>query len=167
MENTILKNEEQKIIEEDYKQIYPNDSNIVVKMKSNETDYQWISNGIIAPQLGFLESFKYKDSLFLSVDKDFPGTIVTLTQPKNSQTQFYDLTKIYLVIDDEKFRLDDNYAQDFHTISKKIDKIYFNIKEYSLIVFLNKDFVSKKEEKNLEKKLKEEAAKKEINDLFK
>lgn len=167
MENTILKNEEQKIIEEDYKQIYPNDSNIVVKMKSNETDYQWISNGIIAPQLGFLESFKYKDSLFLSVDKDFPGTIVTLTLSKNSQTQSYDLTKIYLVIDDEKFRLDDSYAQDFHTISKKIDKIYFNIKENSLIIFLNKDFVSKREEKNLEKKLKEEAAKKEINDLFK
>ena len=166
MENSILKKNNLQI-EEDYKQVYPNDSNIVVRMKSNETDYQWISNGIIAPRLGLLESFKYKDSLFLSVDKGFPGTTVRLSLSKNSQTQSYDLTKIYLVIDDEKFRLDDSYAQDFHTISKKIDKIYFNIKEYSLIIFLNKDFVSKREEKNLEKKVKEEAARKEINDLFK
>ena len=57
-------------------------------------------------------------------------------------------------------------SKDYKKIAKKIDKIYFNIDECSLLIVIDKDFISKKEKKFLEEQLKSEEAKTAIESLL-
>lgn len=87
---------------------------------------------------------------------------------KNSQTQRYGISNIYITTNgnDETILLTEENSKDYKTIAKKIDKIYFNINVFSLLIVIDNDFISKQEKKLLEEKAKKEAAKNSIEDLF-
>lgn len=69
MENSILEKED-KCIRDDYKQIYPNNNNVEISMKSwtivwyGEVEWDWITSVWETDKLTVLEKFKNRGNIF-------------------------------------------------------------------------------------------------------
>ena len=167
MENSILEKED-KYIKDGYKQIYPNDKDIKVTLLNWVSDWVWIFSAFQTRKLSLREAFKNKGSKFLDVEADYEDTSnIQLRLTKNSQKQIYSISDIFITSDDEKLiRLTEKTAEDYEGFVQKVDKIYFDINEGRLLIFLDKNFVSKRGAKAIAKKAKENEAKKSISELF-
>lgn len=167
MENSILEKED-KYIKDGYKQIYPNDKDIKLTLLNGVSDWIWICSSFQTRKLSLREAFKNKGSKFLDVEADYEGNShIQLQLTKNSQKQIYSISDIFITSDDEKLiRLTEKTAEDYEGFVQKIDKIYFDINEGRLLIFLDKNFVSKKGAKAIAEKAKEDEAKKSISELF-
>ena len=120
-------------------------------------------------RLTIIESIKERDSFFLTNAEYYTdNSVIHMYLTKNSQTQRYGISNIYITTNgnDETILLTEENSKDYKTIAKKIDKIYFNIKEFSLLIVIDNDFISKQEKKLLEEKAKENEDKKSISELF-
>ena len=165
MENAIVKEDK---IEKDFKQIYPNNNDVRIRI---ETVKNWplISKWWQTRRLTIFESIKERDSFLLTIDEDYTdNSVIHMYLIKDSQTQRYGISNIYITTNgnDETILLTEENSKDYKTIAKKIDKIYFNIKAFSLLIVIDNDFISKQEKKLLEEKAKENEAKKSISELF-
>ena len=167
MENSIIKKED-KYIKDGYKQVYPNDKDIKVTLLNWVSDWVWICNAFQTRKLSLREAFKNKGSKFLDVEDDYEDTSnLQLRLTKNSQKQIYSISDIFITDDGgELIRLTTKTTEDYKGFVQKIDKIYFDINNRRLLIFLDKNFVSKKGEKIIAKKAKENEAKKSISELF-
>ena len=120
-------------------------------------------------RLTIIESINERDSFFLTIAEDYTdNSVIHMYLSKDSQTQGYGISNIYITTNgnDETTLLTEENSKDYKKIAKKIDKIYFNINEFSLLIVIDNDFISKQEKKLLEEKAKKEAAKSSIEDLF-
>lgn len=167
MENSILEKED-KYIKDGYKQVYPNDKDIKVTLLNWVSDWVWICSAFQTRKLSLRESFKNKGSKFLDVEDDYEDTSnLQLRLTKSSQKQIYSISDIFITDDGgELIRLTTKTTEDYKGFVQKIDKIYFDINRGRLLIFLDKNFVSKKGEKIIAKKAKENEAKKSISELF-
>lgn len=86
---------------------------------------------------------------------------------KSFQTKTYGVDKIYTKNgDDEPLCLTEVNSKDYKIIAKKIDKIYFNISEHSLLILTDKNFISKTEKKQTAKMKEKEEFTSNIKDLL-
>ena len=167
MENSILEKED-KYIKDGYKQVYPNSKDIKVALLNWVSDWIWICSAFQTRKLSLREAFKNKGSKFLDVEDDYEDTSnLQLRLTKSSQKQIYSISDIFITSDDEKLiRLTEKTAEDYEGFVQKVDKIYFDINEGRLLIFLDNDFVSKRGAKAIAKKAKEDEVKKSISELF-
>lgn len=168
MENSILKKNNLQI-EEDYKQVYPNDKDVKIRIELYRDSLPLIIRGWQTRRLTIIESINEKDSFFLTNAEYYTdNSVIHMYLTKDSQTQRYGISNIYITTNgnDETILLTEENSKDYKTIAKKIDKIYFNIKAFSLLIVIDNDFISKQEKKLLEEKAKENKAKKSISELF-
>lgn len=168
MENSILKKNNLQI-EEDYKQVYPNDKDVKIRIELYRDSLPLIIRGWQTRRLTIIESINEKDSFFLTNAEYYTdNSVIHMYLTKDSQTQRYGISNIYITTNgnDETILLTEENSKDYKTIAKKIDKIYFNIKAFSLLIVIDNDFISKQEKKLLEEKAKENEAKKSISELF-
>lgn len=167
MENAIL-DKDDKYIKEGYKQIYPNGRDIKVSLLNWVSDWSWICSSFQTRKLSLREAFKNRGSKFLDVETDYEDTSnLQLRLTKNSQKQIYSISSIFIVSVAEKLiQLTEETAEDYEGFVQKVDKIYFDINSGRLLIFLDKNFVSKKGAKAIAKKAKEDEAKKSISELF-
>ena len=167
MENSILEKED-KYIKDGYKQVYPNNKDIKVTLLNWVSDWVWICSAFQTRKLSLREAFKNKGSKFLDVEDDYEDTSnLQLRLTKNSQKQIYSISDIFITDDGgELIRLATKTTEAYKGFVQKIDKIYFDINSRRLLIFLDKNFVSKKGEKIIAKKAKENEAKKSISELF-
>ena len=166
MENSIV-NESK--IEKDFKQIYPNNKDVKIRIELGRDSLPLIIRGWQTRRLTIIESINERDSFFLTNAEYYTdNSVVHMCLTKDSQTQRYRISNIYITTNgnDETILLTEENAKDYKTIVKKIDKIYFNIKAFSLLIVIDNDFISKQEKKLLEEKAKENEAKKSISELF-
>ena len=168
MENTILEKED-KYIKDGYKQIYPNDKDVKIRIEFYRDSLPLIIRGWQTRRLTIIESINERDSFFLTNAEYYTdNSIIHMYLTKDSQTQRYGISNIYITTNgnDETILLTEENSKDYKTIAKKIDKIYFNIKAFSLLIVIDNDFISKQEKKLLEEKAKENEAQKSISELF-
>lgn len=168
MENSILEKED-KYIKDGYKQIYPNDKDVKIRIELWRDSLPLIIRGWQTRRLTIIESIKERDSFFLTNAEYYTdNSLIHMYLTKDSQTQRYGISNIYITTNgnDETILLTEENSKDYKTIAKKIDKIYFNIKAFSLLIVIDNDFISKEEKKLLEEKAKENEAKKSISELF-
>ena len=167
MENSILEKED-KQIEKGFKQIYPNNNDVKISMKSWGDDWPWISRGYDTRRLTIYENIKEWNENFFKVDVDYTDNYnVKLYLTKSYRTKTYGIDKIYIKNgNDEPMCLTEVNSKDYKIIAKKIDKIYFNINEHSLLIVTDKNFFSKKEKKLLEEKVITKTAINSIEELF-
>ena len=168
MENSILEKED-KYIKDGYKQIYPNDKDVKIRIELYRDSLPLIIRGWQTRRLTIIESINERDSFFLTNAEYYTdNSVIHMYLTKNSQTQRYGISNIYITTNgnDETILLTEENSKDYKTIAKKIDKIYFNIKEFSLLIVIDNDFISKQEKKLLEEKAKENEDKKSISELF-
>jgi len=167
MENAIVRENK---IENDFKQIYPNNNDVKIRIEVGKNhSYPLISRWWQTRRLTIRESVEQRDSFLLTIDDEYTvNSFIYMYLTKDSQTQDYGINNIYITTNgnDETILLTDGNAKDYRKIAKKIDKIYFNIKEFSLLIVIDNNFISKQEQKLLEEKAKIEAAKNSIEDLF-
>lgn len=166
MENAILIEDKQ--IEKGFKQIYPNNNDVEISLKSWGDGWPWISKGWETRRLTIYENIKEWNKIFFKVDVDYTDDYsVKLYLTKSFRTKTYGVDKIYIKNgDDEPLCLTKVNSKDYKIIAKKIDKIYFNINEHSLLILTDKNFISKKEKKLLKEKSITEAANNSIEELF-
>lgn len=168
MENSILEKED-KYIKDGYKQIYPNDKDVKIRIELYRDSLPLIIRGWQTRRLTIIESINERDSFFLTNAEYYTdNSVIHMYLTKDSQTQRYGISNIYITTNgkDETILLTEENSKDYKTIAKKIDKIYFNIKAFSLLIVIDNDFISKEEKKLLEEKAKENEAKKTISELF-
>ena len=168
MENSILEKED-KYIKDGYKQIYPNDKDVKIRIELYRDSLPLIIRGWQTRRLTIIESINERDSFFLTNAEYYTdSSVIHMYLTKDSQTQRYGISNIYITTNgnDETILLTEENSKDYKTIAKKIDKIYFNIKAFSLLIVIDNDFISKEEKKLLEEKAKENEAKKSISELF-
>ena len=168
MENSILEKED-KYIKDGYKQIYLNDKDVKIRIKLYRDSLPLIIRGWQTRRLTIIESINERDSFFLTNAEYYTdNSVIHMYLTKDSQTQRYGISNIYITTNgnDETILLTEENSKDYKTIAKKIDKIYFNIKAFSLLIVIDNDFISKEEKKLLEEKAKENEAKKTISELF-
>lgn len=166
MENAIV-NESK--IEKDFKQIYPNNKDVKIRIELWRDSLPLIIRGWQTRRLTIIESINERDSFFLTNAEYYTdNSVIHMYLTKDSQTQRYGISNIYITTNgnDETILLTEENSKDYKTIAKKIDKIYFNINVFSLLIVIDNDFISKQEKKLLEEKAKKEAAKNSIEDLF-
>ena len=166
MENAIV-NESK--IEKDFKQIYPNNKDVKIRIEFWRDSLPLIIRGWRTRRLTIIESINERDSFFLTNAEYYTdNSVIHMYLTKDSQTQRYGISNIYITTNgnDATILLTEENSKDYKTIAKKIDKIYFNIKEFSLLIVIDNDFISKQEKKLLEEKAKENEAKKSISELF-
>lgn len=168
MENSILEKED-KYIKDGYKQIYPNDKDVKIRIELYRDSLPLIIRGWQTRRLTIIESINERDSFFLTNAEYYTdSSVIHMYLTKDSQTQRYGISNIYITTNgnDETILLTEENSKDYKTIAKKIDKIYFNIKAFSLLIVIDNDFISKEEKKLLEEKAKENEAEKSISELF-
>lgn len=168
MENSILEKED-KYIKDGYKQIYPNNKDVKIRIELWRDSLPLIIRGWQTRRLTIIESINERDSFFLTNAEYYTdNSVIHMYLTKDSQTQRYGISNIYIRTNgnDETILLTEENSKDYKTIAKKIDKIYFNIKAFSLLIVIDNDFISKQEKKLLEEKAKENKAKKSISELF-
>lgn len=156
-------------IEKDFKQIYPNNKDVKIRIEFWRDSLPLIIRGWQTRRLTIFESIKERDSFLLTIDEDYTdNSIVSMFLTKYSQTQCYGIDNIYIMTkdNDEIIRLTEEISKDYKTIAKKIDKIYFNMKTLRLLIVIDNNFISKQEKKLLEEKAKKEEAKNSIEALF-
>lgn len=156
-------------IEKDFKQIYPNNKDVKIRIEFWRDSLPLIIRGWQTRRLTIIESINERDSFFLTNAEYYTdNSVIHMYLTKNSQTQRYGISNIYITTNgnDETILLTEENSKDYKTIAKKIDKIYFNINEFSLLIVIDNDFISKQEKKLLEEKAKENKAKKSISELF-
>ena len=166
MENSIV-NESK--IEKDFKQIYPNNKDVKIRIELGRDSLPLIIRGWQTRRLTIIESINERDSFFLTNAEYYTdNSVIYMYLTKDSQTQRYGISNIYITTNgnDETILLTEENSKDYKTIAKKIDKIYFNIKAFNLLIVIDNDFISKQEKKLLEEKAKENEAKKSISELF-
>ena len=149
-------------IEKDFKQIYPNNKDVKIRIEFWRDSLPLIIRGWQTRRLTIIESINERDSFFLTNAEYYTdNSVIHMYLTKNSQTQRYGISNIYITTNgnDETILLTEENSKDYKTIAKKIDKIYFNIKEFSLLIVIDNDFISKQEKKLLEEKAKENEAK--------
>lgn len=178
MKNAIFKADEQ--LQNGFKQIYPNNNNVEINVKSWHdarlwntdwvfcVEWLWIRRARGTEGLTIYEKIKERRNLFLTIDSYYPNNYkVKMYLKKGAQTQVNKIHKIYITNGTDKpMLLSKANSKDYKKIAKKIDKIYFNIDECSLLIVIDKDFISKKEKKFLEEQLKSEEAKTAIESLL-
>lgn len=168
MENSILEKED-KYIKDGYKQIYPNDKDVKIRIELWRDSLPLIIRGWQTRRLTIIESINERDSFFLTNAEYYTdNSVIHMYLTKDSQTQRYGINNIYITTNgnDETILLTEENSKDYKTIAKKIDKIYFNIKAFNLLIVIDDDFISKQEKKLLEEKAKENEAQKSISELF-
>lgn len=167
MENSILEKED-KYIKDGYKQIYPNDKDVKIRIELWRDSLPLIIRGWQTRRLTIIESINERDSFFLTNAEYYNNSVIHMYLTKDSQTQRYGISNIYITTNgnDETILLTEENSKDYKTIAKKIDKIYFNIKAFNLLIVIDDDFISKQEKKLLEEKAKENEAQKSISELF-
>lgn len=102
---------------------------------------------------------------FLEVDIDYHR--LRLYLKKETQTQAYRVRKIYLANNnDEPISLFETNVKHYNKIVKKIDRIYYNMEKGHLLIIIDEDFISKKEQKLLKEEERNETDKNSIEDLF-
>ena len=156
-------------IEKDFKQIYPNNKDVKIRIELWRDSLPLIIRGWQTRRLTIIESINERDSFFLTIAEDYTdNSVIHMCLSKDSQTQGYGISNIYITTNgnDETIILTEENSKDYKTIAKKIDKIYFNINEFSLLIVIDNNFISKQEKKLLEEKVKKEAAKNSIEDLL-
>lgn len=140
-------------IEKDFKQIYPNNKDVKIRIEFWRDSLPLIIRGWQTRRLTIIESINERDSFFLTNAEYYTdNSVIHMYLTKNSQTQRYGISNIYITTNgnDETILLTEENSKDYKTIAKKIDKIYFNIKEFSLLIVIDNDFISKQEKKLLE-----------------
>lgn len=167
MENSIL-DKEDKYIKEGYKQIYPNGKDIKVSLFNWVSDWRWICNSFQTRKLSFIEAFKNRGNKFLDVEDNYEeASNLQLRLTKNSQKQIYSISDIFIMTNGKELtRLTVKTAEYYKDFVQKIDKIWFNKNEGWLLIFIDNKFTSKKGEKAIAKKAKEDEARKSISELF-
>lgn len=169
MENAIFKTDEQ-LVQKGFKQIYPNNNNVEISMKSWsagwlwDLEWQWIRSVGETDKLTVCEKFKERRNIFLAVDVGYHTVNLYLKKP--SQTKTYRVKEIYIANNNKQIILDKANARYYNKIVKKIDKIYYNIDKGHLLIVIDEDFISKKEKKLLKEIEKTETDKSSIEDLF-
>lgn len=170
MENSILEKED-KYIKDGYKQIYPNNNNVEISMKSwtpvwyGEVEWDWIRSAWGTDKLTVREKFKKLGNIFLEVDSGYYR--LRLYLKKETQTQAYRVRKIYLANNnDELISLAETNVKHYNKIVKKIDRIYYNMDKGHLLIIIDEDFISKKEQKLLKEEERTETDKNSIENLF-
>ena len=156
MENAIV-NESK--IEKDFKQIYPNNKDVKIRIEFWRDSLPLIIRGWRTRRLTIIESINERDSFFLTNAEYYTdNSVIHMYLTKDSQTQRYGISNIYITTNgnDETILLTEENSKDYKTIAKKIDKIYFNIKEFSLLIVIDNDFISKQEKKTFRRKSKRE-----------
>lgn len=169
MENAIFKANEQ--LQNSFKQIYPNNNNVEISMKSwtpvwyGEVEWDWIRSAWETDKLTVREKFKKQGNIFLEVDSGYYR--LRLYLKKETQTQAYRVRKIYLANNNDKpISLAETNLKHYNKIVKKIDRIYYNMDKGHLLIVIDEDFISKKEQKLLKEEEKTETDKNSIEDLF-
>ena len=167
MENSILEKED-KYIKDGYKQIYPNDKDIKVTLLNWVSDWVWICSAFQTRKLSFIEAFKNRGNKFLDVEDNYEeASNLQLRLTKNSQKQIYSISDIFIMTNGKELtRLTEKTAEYYKDFVQKIDKIWFNKNEGWLLIFIDNKFTSKKGEKAIAKKAKEDEARKSISELF-
>lgn len=167
MENSIL-DKEDKYIKEGYKQIYPNGKDIKVSLLNWVSDWRWICNSFQTRKLSFIEAFKNRGNKFLDVEDNYEeASNLQLRLTKNSQKQIYSISDIFIMTNGKELtRLTEKTAEYYKGFVQKIDKIWFNKNEGWLLIFIDNKFTSKKGEKAIAKKAKNDEAQKTISELF-
>lgn len=167
MKNSIL-DKEDKYIKEGYKQIYPNGKDIKVSLFNWVSDWRWICNSFQTRKLSFIEAFKNRGNKFLDVEDNYEeASKLQLRLTKNSQKQIYSISDIFIMTNGKELtRLTEKTAEYYKGFVQKIDKIWFNKNEGWLLIFIDNKFTSKKGEKAITKKEKEDEARKSISELF-
>lgn len=178
MKNAIFKADEQ--LQNGFKQIYPNNNNVEINVKSWHdarlwntdwvfcVEWLWIRRARETEGLTIYEKIKERRNLFLTIDSYYPNNYkVKMYLKKGAQTQVNKIHKIYITNDTDKpMLLSKANSKDYKKIAKKIDKIWFNKNEGCLLIFIDNKFTSKKGEKAIAKKAKEDEARKSISELF-
>lgn len=167
MKNSIL-DKEDKYIKEGYKQIYPNGKDIKVSLFNWVSDWLLICNSFQTRKLSFIEAFKNRGAKFLNVEDNYEdASNLQLRLTKSSQKQIYSISDVFIMTNGKELtQLTEKTAEDYKGFVQKIDKIWFDKNLGRLLIFLDKNFVSKKGTKAIAKKAKNDEAQKSISELF-
>lgn len=114
------------------------------------------------------KAFKNRGNKFLDVEDNYEeASNLQLRLTKNSQKQIYSISDIFIMTNGKELtRLTVKTAEYYKGFVQKIDKIWFNKNEGCLLIFIDNKFTSKKGEKAIAKKAKEDEARKSISELF-
>lgn len=134
-------------IEKDFKQIYPNNKDVKIRIEFWRDSLPLIIRGWQTRRLTIIESINERDSFFLTNAEYYTdNSVIHMYLTKNSQTQRYGISNIYITTNgnDETILLTEENSKDYKTIAQNFKEsllvndcklVYPNHKKMNVMVF--------------------------------